>query len=435
MVTFVQIAQMTEDSMLGRKTRRLGPFGFLTVGFLMALTIAATCLGATASGATASGSTSGPANGGGPIHTVFLILLENESASSTYPGTGTELDKLAQQGVFFPNYFGTGHASLDNYVALMSGQAQYTSTSQDCPYYHDGGGTVDSKGFYQPLTPQDVGCVYPNAAKTLADQMSAAGINWRGYMEDMGNTPTRETNPCGQPAVGGVAIDPTVGGADQTEAATSSDQYAARHNPFPYFHSLIDKPLVGGASLCEQHVVPLTDLAGDLASGHVGAFNFITPNLCDDGHDSPCQGPGADANPGAGGLVSANAFLAKLVPEIEGSSAYKHGGLIVITTDEGSGNDSCCGESGQPGIQTSGGGGRVGLVALSNRITPHTSSCPYNHFSLLRTWEDLFQLSPQQNPQLVQIPGSDGAGHLAHAGDPGVTSLFGDLLAQSNTCA
>jgi hypothetical protein len=414
--------------MLGYRTRRLG-----TLGFLAAVAAAISYVGLPASGAT-SGTTSGQANGGGPIHTVFLIVLENESESATYPGTGTELDKLAQQGVFFSNYFATGHASLDNYIALMSGQSQYSSTSQDCPFYHDGGGSVDSKGFYQPLSPQDVGCVYPSQVKTLADQMNAAGIGWRGYMEDLGNTSTRETNPCGQPAIGGVAVDPAVGGVDQTQLATSTDQYAARHNPFPYFHSLIDKSLLGSPSLCEQHVVPLSNLAGDLASGQVGAFNFITPNLCDDGHDSPCKGPGADANPGAGGLVSANAFLAKLVPEIQASSVYQHGGLIVITTDEGSGNDSCCGESGQPGIQTGGGGGKVGLVALSTRITPHVSTCAYNHFSLLRTWEDLFQLSPQQTPQLSQIPGSDGLGHLAHAGDAGVNSMLGDLLSVSDPC-
>ena len=375
-------------------------------------------------------STAGAANGGGPIHTVFQILLENESESSTYPGTGTELDKLASQGVFFTNYFATGHASLDNYIALISGQAQYSSTSQDCPFYHDGGGTVDGKGFYQPVATQDVGCVYPAAAKTLADQLGAAGVGWRGYMEDMGNTSTRETNPCGQPAIGGVGIDPTVGGVDQTQLATSTDQYAARHNPFPYFHSLIDHPLFGPPSQCAQHVLPLSSLASDLASGNVGAFNFITPNLCNDGHDSPCKGPGADANPGAGGLTSANAFVAQIVPEIEASSVYKHGGLIVITTDEGSDNSSCCGESGQLGIQTSGGGGKIGLVALSARVTPHTSTCAYNHFSLLRTWETLFGLTPQ----LTGTPGSDGAGHLAHAGDVGVNSMLGDLLATSNTC-
>ena len=382
-----------------------------------------------ASGLTAGAA--GAATGSGPIHTVFQILLENESESSTFPGTGTELDKLANQGVFFTNYFSTGHASLDNYVALLSAQAQYTSTSQDCPFYHDGGGTVDGKGFYQPLSPQDVGCVYPASVKTLADQMSSAHIGWRGYMQDMGNTATRETNPCGQPAVGGVAIDPTVGGADQTQLATSSDQYAARHNPFPYFHSLIDKPLLGAPSPCEKNVVPLSKLAGDLASGNVGAFNFITPNLCDDGHDSPCKGPGADANPGAGGLVSANAFLTQLIPEIQASSVYKKGGLIVITVDEGGGNSSCCGESGQPGIQTSGGGGKVGLVALSSRLTPHTSTCQYNHYSLVRTWETLFGLTPQ----VTGIPGSDGAGHLAHAGDPGVNSMLGDLLAGRDLCA
>ena len=363
---------------------------------------------------------------------VFQIVLENESEATSYPGSGTELDKLASQGVFFAGYYAVGHASLDNYVALASGQAPFSSTNQDCIDYHDTGGTVDSSGFYHPPSgPQDTGCVFPNSVKTLADQMDAARLSWRGYMEDMGNTPTRETNPCGQPAVGGVAVDPTAGAPDQTQQATSADQYAARHNPFPYFHSLIDPKAAGAPSSCAAHVFPLSRLAHDLSTRHIAKYNWITPNLCNDGHDAPCKGPGADANPGAGGLTSTNAFLAQIVPEIESSSAFRQGGLILITTDESSGdNSSCCGETGLSGIQTSGGGGKVGAVALAPTVTPHVSTCPYNHYALLRTWEDLFRLTPKR----TKIPGSDGRGHLAHTSDIGVNSMLTDLRAASDPC-
>src|SRR5512140_2257642 len=69
------------------------------------------------------------------VRHVFQILLENEEEPTSFPGTGTELDQLAAQGVFIPGYYGTGHASLDNYLALVSGQAQFSSTSIDCPVY------------------------------------------------------------------------------------------------------------------------------------------------------------------------------------------------------------------------------------------------------------------------------------------------------------
>jgi hypothetical protein len=357
---------------------------------------------------------------------VFQILLENEEETTSFPNTGTELDKLAAAGVFVPKYYGTGHASLDNYIAMISGQAQFTSTSQDCGVYHNTGGTVDAKGFYQPVTPQDTGCVFPNTVLTLADQLSAAKKTWRGYMEDMGNTSTRETNPCGQPAVGGVAVDPTVGAADDTQAATAADQYAARHNPFVYFHSLIDPP-ASGPSKCAANVVPLTNLTADLAKTTFPAFTFITPNLCDDGHDHGCKGPGAEgANPGAGGLVSANAFLAHWIPIIQASAAYKNHGLILITFDEGTTTKSCCGES-----KFSTGGGQVGAILLFPGMHKHKSNCSYNHFAELRSWEDLFHLTPTNTGGIM---GSDGKGHLAHAGDVGVPTFVKELAASASPC-
>ena len=361
------------------------------------------------------------------VHHVFQIVLENEEEGTSFPRKGTELDQLADQGVFVPRYFATGHASLDNYLAMVSGQAQYFSTSIDCPIYKNASGTINPRGYYAPVLPHDTGCVYPAGIKTLPDQLTAAGRTWAGYMEDMGNTAARETSRCGQPAVAGVAVDPAVGALDDTQGATAADQYAARHNPFVYFHSLIDVPASAASSPCTDHVVPMTQLATDLATNNVANWSFITPNLCDDGHDAPCKGPGAEgANPGAGGLTSANAFLAKIVPMIQASQAYRHGGLIVITFDEGTTTKSCCGEA-----FFSTGGGQVGAVILGPTIHPHVTSCAYNHFSLLRTWEDVFGLKAKR----TSIPGSDGQGHLAHAGDPGLIPLTRELTATSNPCA
>ena len=56
--------------------------------------------------------------------------------------------RLADQGVFVPRYFATGHASLDNYLAMISGQAQYFSTSIDCPIYKNASGTINPRGYY-----------------------------------------------------------------------------------------------------------------------------------------------------------------------------------------------------------------------------------------------------------------------------------------------
>src|SRR5690348_7812047 len=75
-----------------------------------------------------------------PIHHVFVLMLENQNAAVTF-GSGSPAPYLAHtltaQGAFLPNYYGIGHASLDNYIALVSGQAPNEKTQLDCPLYSD----------------------------------------------------------------------------------------------------------------------------------------------------------------------------------------------------------------------------------------------------------------------------------------------------------
>src|ERR1019366_8956191 len=88
---------------------------------------------------------------------------------------------------------------------------------------------------------------------TVANQLAQAHLTWKGYMEDMGNIPSRESAVCGHPAVGS---------PDLTEKAVPGDGYAARHDPFVYFHSIIDN-----AAYCDAHVVPLGTTTGTLPAG------------------------------------------------------------------------------------------------------------------------------------------------------------------------
>jgi hypothetical protein len=357
----------------------------------------------------ASAATTPPA-----IHHVWHIVLENESESASFGAPGTYLNQLAHQGVYLSDYYATGHVSNDNYIAMLSGQLGNPANLTDCQQYVDYEGTVTSTG-----VPLGAGCVYPSSVQTLADQLTAAGLSWRGWMEDMGNNLSRETATCGQPVgstPGQAASSAPPGTRDTTQTGTANDSYAARHNPFVYFHSLIDVPAGATGSPCAADVLPLSEFQASLAAP--ANFNWITPNLCHDGHDSPC----ADGEPG--GLTSANAFLAKWVPIIEASPAYQQDGLIVITFDEAATTDtsSCCGEvpgtSGVvPAAGPSLGGGKVGAVLLSPLLTPHTSTCAYNHFSLLRTYEDLF-------------------GIRTHLGNASVAnSITPDLTASGDPCA
>ena len=241
------------------------------------------------------GSSSTPVQGQQQIQHVFVITLENENYATTF-GATTKAPYLAQtlasQGALVQQYYGTGHVSLDNYIAMLSGQAPTPQTDNDCVTYQDfasTGTTPDGQAI-------GMGCVYPASVQTLPNQLTAAGLTWKGYEEDMGNDPTREAATCGHPALNSTDLTQT---AEAPSAAVPlGDQYATRHDPFMYFHSIIDSPL------CGQNVVNLNNLTNDLQSISTTAnFNLITPNLCDDGHDAPC------ANGQPGGLTSANTFL------------------------------------------------------------------------------------------------------------------------------
>ncbi len=149
-------------------------------------------------------------------------------------------------------------------------------------------------------------------------------------MGDMGNDPARESATCGHPAIG-VGTDNTNKAEAPSAAVPLGDAYATRHDPFMYFHSIIDSPS------CNTHVVNLNKLPADLAHEWTTPnLVFITPNLCDDGHDGSGTGAAGTtcANGQPGGLTSADAFLQKWVPQIMASPAYKKDGLLVITFDE-----------------------------------------------------------------------------------------------------
>jgi phosphatidylinositol-3-phosphatase len=333
-----------------------------------------------------------------PIRHVFVIVLENESASTSFgPASPAPYlsTTLRARGAYLPKYYGIGHASNDNYIAMISGQAPNISNQEDCQLFSDFPAALTGANGQE----QGTGCVYPANIPTIASQLSSAGFSWEDYNDGMGSDPTREASECGHPAVGS---------PDNTESATAADEYATRHNPFVYFHSIIDN-----TTLCDTHVVNLSLLPQDLASPiRTANYTFITPDLCNDGHDAPCK------NGDPGGLAQADSFLRTWVPQITGSPAFKQNGLLIITFDEAATSDasSCCGEIPGPGSSMPGGsgpgGGDVGAVLLSPCITPGTvSQTAYNHYTMLRSVEDIF-----------------GVPHIAYAGLPGETSFGTDIF-------
>jgi len=316
-----------------------------------------------------------------PIRHVFVINLENEGYESTF-GDGSPARYLTTvlrpQGMLFSQYYATAHNSLPNYIAQVSGQGPNADTQGDCQVYSDFKGTG--------TTPQQQavgqGCVFPASVATLPQQLDGRGFTWAGFMEDMAESPTAPPT-CRHPALDT---------RDDTQIAERGDQYAVRHNPFMYFHSIIDRQ-----AYCDRHVLPFQRRFPDALSSYAKTPNlsYITPNLCNDGHDEPC----VTGKPG--GLVSADAWLQKWVPKILSSAAFQRDGLLVVTFDEAEafGGDqdasACCGEGPGPNSPLPGifgpGGGRVGAVLVSPYIRRGSfNDTAYNHYGLLASIEDLF---------------------------------------------
>ena len=330
------------------------------------------------------------------IRHVFIIVLENEPESTTFaanPPAPYLAKTLTAQGAFLPNYYGTGHESNDNYISMISGQAPNPQNQADCQIFND----------FEPdvIGPNDQaigsGCVFPSDVKTVADQLETRGLTWRDYNQSMGADPTREPGVCAHPGLDQ---------QDHTQSATAADQYAARHNPFVYFHSIIDD-----TARCDSHVVNLDLLSHDLSSSaDTPNYVFITPDLCADGHDAACADPKRP-----GGFAGVDGFLKTYVPLSTGSPAFRVGnGLLIVNFDESSSSDasSCCGETAGPNSPSPGingpGGGRTGAVLLSPCIRPGTvSNVAYNHYTMLRSVEDIFGLA---HLGFAQLPGGQSFG-------------------------
>jgi len=286
--------------------------------------------------------------------------------------------------------------------------------------------------------------------------MSAKGgphITWRAYVEDMGNNPVRDFYGTPDPLGGTDCAHPPIGGTDNTNSATPTDQFATRHVGFLYFHSVIDD-----RAYCDEHVVPLGTVtvgqngAPDAFRGHLAedfskqnttpAFSFITPNLCNDGHDAVCAGPNTEGTH-LGGLVGADLWLKHWMPLILDSPAYRSGKmLVVITFDEAGVSDStaCCNEPAGPNVPNPGfstllahfgiqspqgsypGGGKVGAVVLNRKyVLPGSvdTTGSHNHYSALRSYEDLLGLTSG---------GDDGLGHLGFAAERGLPPFGPDVF-------
>jgi hypothetical protein len=301
---------------------------------------------------------------------VVVLTEENENESATFgpSSPATYLNSLVSQGVFLPNYYGTGHVSLDNYLAMVSGQPGNGLSNSDCLSVSLWTCSQAASAF--------------NGGANLGDQLDSAGVSWNSWMD---GTPT----PCFHAAytAGDTTPDPYQGNSTQPPAYN----YADRHNPFIYFTDFITNQ-----ARCDAHQLPFSGLSTALAGrsstwtdSTLPQFSFITPDTCHDGHDTPCAG-GAP-----GGLVSLDAWLGANLPPLL-NYLDTHDGLLVINFDESNPLSPSTSPTANAcsGCAGGGAGGQVGALLLGSGLTAgKTDPTGYDHYGLLRTIEDSFGIS------------------------------------------
>jgi hypothetical protein len=170
--------------------------------------------------------------------------------------------------------------------------------------------------------------VHDLSAPNLADELEAAGRTWR---VDAENWP-------GECFTGATSR----GGLD------GDGEYVRKHNPAISFASIS-----GSADRCAK-VQPLSAFDPGAAD-----FELIVPNMCHVMHDCP--------------VSTGDTWLQEFVPRILDSAAWRHGGVLFITFDEGA--DS----SNRNEVPT--------LVIAPDVPAGFRSGVAHNHYSLLRTIE------------------------------------------------
>lgn len=312
----------------------------------------------------------------GPIQHVFLISLASPGYEAAF-GSTSQMPYLSgtlrSQGVLLTNYSLLDAAALPNGIAAVSGQSPTGATRENCPTYAE---LVSGNG-----------CIYPVETLTLADQFVGAQLRWHGYFEGMTDAAGKPEN-CVHP---------------EPEAANTptASGYAAQLNPFVFFHSLLD---LGD---CDENDVPLDKLAGDLKKVEKTAnFSYVSPSLCNAGFRGNCPEGAPD------GAAAADAFLAKVAPEILASPAYKQDGLLIVSfgaADPAPPTDPAAAPADPR---------KVGGLLLSPLLTPGgTDGVAYDPYSLLRSIEDLFALDPLGKAGGAKVKSFSGAFLTANGGD------------------
>jgi Phosphoesterase family len=172
---------------------------------------------------------------------------------------------------------------------------------------------------------------------TILDLLEAKNISWKMYAEDYG------------------------GGCLDAVANSASDLFGVKHVP-----ALYSERITATSGLCD-HVVEASEFQTDLDNGALPQWWYYVPNLKNDGHDTDLS-------------YMASYLNTKWVPRFE-NKTFTNDLAMVMTFDES---------------ENSGGLNHIYAALIGDAVQPtsggHEDTTRYDHYSLIRTVEDNWDL-------------------------------------------
>ena len=283
--------------------------------------------------------------------------------------------------------------SYHNVLATQSGSNPHIHPSEPNYLWAEAGTNFGIANDNDPY-PSNV----QNTNQHLTGLLQKVGKTWKSYQEDIdlvsvnGKPTTNVPLPQNQWTVPLVSFSGVFNSASLLNEYNDSLQfnYAAKHNPMVFFTDTNGGNNTTPSNPLSGNYAPLQQLAVDLAHNTVANYNWITPNQYNDQHSALSAGF-AGLTGDASQIKAGDNALARLVPLIMSSKAYRDGGIIILWWDESEGD----GESGDNADDFN---HTIGEIVISNLAhaneggLPYASPVDFTHSSDLRTMQNVFHV-------------------------------------------